>query len=611
MIDKLLGKRYMITEMIDTGGMACVYKAICQKTNNFVAVKILKDQFTNNREYVNRFKKEAEAAFSLDHENIVKVTDIGYDIGVYYMVMDFIDGATLKSLIQEKSVIDEKDAVQYAIQVCSALAAAHKKGIIHRDIKPQNILIDQEGDVKLTDFGIAKSASSEESDGKKVMGSVYYISPEQAKGERADNRSDIYSLGIMLYEMVTGILPYTAAETVTVALKHINEPMTPPASVKNGLSRSVNDIILKATSKSKKDRYQNIADFKSDLVRALVDPDGSFVELPAAAAKMDSDTDMTEKKHRIWKLCTLIVLSAIVIFIIIFSAGVLGSADAATVTVPDLRGLNLTVAQEKLSGLNVNTTYEPSEDIDENVVVAQSPEAGSRVSSGAAVSLTISSGPSGMEMPDFVGVTLEDAQETIQAMGLSLDDITYEYNQEIAAGSVIDQLPEAGNPVAEDDVVSLVVSGEPTDAGIVMPGLSDMLLDQAVGLLFEDGFKNVFVYQEDSDLQPGTVIRQSPEQGVQALFEDDIDVWISKYTGAKYEGYISPSLEIPEKESQIKIVLEETVSGQIVNFVMQEIPADTGYYSAHMSLESVSSGSKTVRIYINNQLAYEEEVGFY
>ena len=218
MIGRLLNGRYAIIENVDTGGMAYIYKAVCKKTNRIVAVKILKEDFSDNPEYVSRFKKEAEAAFSLEHPNIVHVTDIGCDHGTYYMVMEYVEGCSLKSLIEEKGCLQEAEAIEYTSQICDALEAAHSEGIIHRDIKPQNILLTPEGQAKITDFGIATSVSSMEPKKSQVLGSVYYISPEQARGEKMDHRTDIYSLGVVFYEMLTGKLPHTGNKSVAVAL---------------------------------------------------------------------------------------------------------------------------------------------------------------------------------------------------------------------------------------------------------------------------------------------------------------------------------------------------------------------------------------------------------
>ncbi|MGI5850097.1 MAG: protein kinase domain-containing protein [Christensenellales bacterium] len=608
MIGKLLGRRYEITEMIDTGGMANVYKALCKKTNMAVAVKVLKGKFSNSLEYVNRFKKEAEAAFSLEQENVVRVTDIGYDEGVYYMVMEYIEGPSLKSMIKKNTRIEEKEAIEYAIQICNALGAAHKMGIIHRDIKPQNILIEKGGKAKLTDFGIAKSVSSDEDQEKKVIGSVYYIAPEQAKGDKVDARTDIYSLGIVMYEMLTGELPYTGGETVAVALKHINEQITPPVSKNSSLSKSINDIVLKATCKNKRDRYHSIGDFKSDLIRALADPDGTFVDLPSIYKNIAEKT-RSKSNNRIWKSCILFVLLVMVVSIIIIGTEVFSTSASQMVVIPDLIGLPLSSAVDQMDKtLTIETVYESNEEAEQGTIISQYPDAGNRVVNGNVLSLTVSSGPADLMMPNMVGMTLEDAQELIQTMELTLSDINYELCQDVEPDNVISQLPEAGSTVTINDVVSLTVSAENMQESAVMPEMSGMLLDQAIGLLYDNGFKICFVYQEESDLQEGTVVRQSPEQGIQALYTDDIDLWISEYLKNDFYGTISAEVEIPEKESKVRMVLQEMINGNPVNFVKQEILADAGVLPVAINLESTSGGLKTFKIYVNNVETYNAEV---
>ncbi|MDD5018501.1 MAG: protein kinase, partial [Eubacteriales bacterium] len=557
MIGKLLGGRYEIIEMIDTGGMAYVYKANCKKTNTFVAVKILKEKFTSIPEYVNRFKKEAQAVFSFDHENVVHVTDLGFDEGVYYMVMEYIDGPSLKTLIDEKTRIDEKEAVQYAIQICSALAAAHRKGIIHRDIKPQNILLCGDGKIKITDFGIAKSVSKEEDNEKQVLGSIYYISPEQAKGEKVDTRTDIYSLGIVLYEMLTGELPYTGDKTISVALKHINEQMTPPAEKNGRLSSSINAIILKAASKSKKDRYQSMIELKNDLVRALVDPEGSFVTLPATLITTGTKRAVFEKRNKIWKVCVLIGLAAVVISAIVAGANAF-SAGSQAVVVPDSVGMTEVSAEDLLIGIGlaVDKTYETSETAEKGIVLSQSPGAGSQALVNSVIILTVSSGPADQVMPNVVNKTQEEAESVIQSLGLVLEGIEYEYSESVAAGCVISQIPEAETTISENNPVTLVISSAEAEGSIVMPQVAGMLLDQAISILSEAGLNQCFIYQDESDQEEGLVLNQSPGQGIQTTYTTEIDLWISQYTDNEYIGNVKKNIEISEKGSKIRVALE-------------------------------------------------------
>ncbi len=608
----LLGSRYEIREKIDSGGMADIYAAFCRKTKSIVAIKVLKECFSNNAEYVDRFKREAEAVFSLDHKNIVRVTDIGLDEGAYYMVMEYIEGTTLKKVIDQQRCIDEDKAVKYAIQICSALAAAHKKGIIHRDIKPQNILVDKEGDIKLTDFGIAKSISTKEEQANQVIGSVHYISPEQAKGERVDTRTDIYSLGIVLYEMLTGVLPHTGGETVSVALKHINEQITPPADVNGNVSQAVNYIVLKATNKNKRDRYHSMDEFKNDLVLSLADPEGSFLDIPSVYKNAVKKPAIVKKKNMYWKVGILLLLVAVAASVVVICFTALNPSASQTFVVPDFVGSTIDSAERGIDNLSVKTTYEPNETAEEGTIISQSPEGGSRAVNNSTITLVISSGPSEPVMPDLSGMTLEEAKAQLDLLGLEIseDFIVYDFEQDMPPGIVVSQLPEPDAPITQTAAVSLTVSKENPESTAVMPGLKDKLVNEAIALLDESGFTNCFVYEEDSELKEGTVIRQTPEQGIQTSYTDDVYITISKYKNQYFKGKVTANIDITEKESKVKVVLKDVINGQTVNFTKESIE-DLGKLFLNIDLTSASGGSKNVIIYVNGQQAYSGEVNFH
>ncbi len=601
MTNILIGNRYRMLEKIDSGGMADIYKAECLRTNKTVAVKVLKDKFSVNPEYVRRFKKEAETVLALEHQNIVSVIDVGFDGGVYYIVMEFIEGSTLKALIEKKSRIEESEAVKYAIQVCSALSAAHRKGIIHRDVKPHNILIDNEDNVKLTDFGIAKSISSIEEQEGKVIGSVHYISPEQARGEKIDTRSDIYSLGIVLYEMVTGILPHVGGKTVSVALKHINEQITPPAEINGNISEALNHIILKTTSKNKKDRYQSVNQLKADLARSAADPEGRFLDISEANKKPFIDPHKQKKKNLYWKAGMLALLVAVLSAAAIFILSLFNSSDTAFV-VPNLLGADIESAVKSLHDLTVNTVYEPSESAKEGTVISQSPEAGSNAASGGVVNLTISSGPADLVMPYLYGATLEEAKAQLNAMDIKLEknNITYEFQPGTPPGLVISQTPEAGDALDETAIISIVVSSEDPEEGAIMPDLKDSTVDESVSILNNLGFENCFIYEEVNEAAPGTVIRQTPEQGIQTAFTDNIYLTVSAYKEKKYECKFSRSIDVTEKGSKIGIVVQDKINGITVNFLSEETTDQFGTVVLNKELSSLTSGDLIVIVYVNN-----------
>ena len=277
-VGTIVGDRYEILEKIGVGGMAEVFKGKDHKLNRYVAVKVLKEEFRDNDAFVKKFKEEAQAAARLAHPNIVNVYDVGDENGIYYIVMELVEGITLKNYIERKGSLTIKEATSIAIQVCAGLEVAHNNHIVHRDIKPQNIIISREGKVKVTDFGIAKATTSQTTTAN-AMGSVHYASPEQARGGYVDHRSDIYSLGIVLYEMVTGRVPFDGETAVTVAVKHLQEEMVPPSVYCKNIPYSLEQIIKKCTEKSPDRRYQDIGDLLADLKQSLMDPDGDFVQM--------------------------------------------------------------------------------------------------------------------------------------------------------------------------------------------------------------------------------------------------------------------------------------------------------------------------------------------
>lgn len=298
-IGMILGERYEILEKIGTGGMSDVYKAKCHKLNRYVAVKVLKQEFSENSNFVSKFRVEAQAAASLMHPNIVNVYDVGEDNGIHFIVMELVEGITLKKYIEKKARLSVKEAVSIAIQACMGIEAAHNNHIIHRDIKPQNIIISKEGKVKVTDFGIAKAATSNTITSN-VMGSVHYTSPEQARGGYSDEKSDIYSMGITLFEMLTGRVPFNGDTTVAIAIKHIQEPMPSPRDFVPEIPVSVEQIVLKCTQKSPDRRYQSMSALIEDLKKSLISPDEDFVRVidpeANAATRMISRDDMDQIK---------------------------------------------------------------------------------------------------------------------------------------------------------------------------------------------------------------------------------------------------------------------------------------------------------------------------
>ena len=477
-IGMLIGDRYEILEKIGNGGMSDVYKAKCHKLNRFVAVKVLKQEFGENENFVSKFKVEAQAAAGLMHPNIVNVYDVGNENGINYIVMELVEGITLKKYIEKKARLSVKEAISIAIQVSMGIEAAHNNHIIHRDIKPQNIIISKDGKVKVTDFGIAKAATSNTITSN-VMGSVHYTSPEQARGGFSDEKSDIYSLGITLFEMLTGRVPFNGDTTVAIAIKHIQEPMPTPRDYVAEIPVSVEQIVYKCTQKSPDRRYQSMPELIEDLKRSLMTPDEDFVkvvdpdenastrviteqevkeikqqvqkksavtgdsirlrkEVEEERTKKKKTTDVVEEEKeeeydpKMEKITTIlaiiaaVIIGVIVIFLVGKFAGVFPSSD----------GGNQVDIEQSVE----NPTDNPTQAVEENA------------SQGGFLS-----GDAVVGVPQVTGWSYAEASATLKDNGyeVSKEEI---FSADVPAGNVISQTPEAGSDVAKGSVVTLRVS---------------------------------------------------------------------------------------------------------------------------------------------------------
>ena len=527
-----LGKRYEVLSKIGAGGMADVYKGKDQMLNRYVAIKVLKKEYKEDENFVRKFRSEAQAAAGLMHPNIVNVYDVGEDRGLYYMVMELVEGITLKEYIEKKGRLSHKEVISIAIQVCTGIGVAHAANIIHRDIKPQNIIISKDGKVKVTDFGIAKATTSN-TVSSNAMGSVHYTSPEQARGGFSDQRSDIYSIGITLYEMVTGQVPFDGDSTVSVAIKHLQEEITPPSEIVPDIPYSLEQIILKCTQKNSERRYKNTNELIRDLKRSLVDPDGDFVVIPPLRnadtviitdedlddirSSYDEDDDYDEddydeddydeddddydeyeddeyddeydSKHgkkgkdsddvnprmrKITKILTIVV-AIIIIFILVFSIG-------------------------KAAGVFKFGPSLISEDSEEQVKV-----------------------------PNVVGMTEEQAKKALNEKGLGFKVVERKESKKYEEGTVCEQKTEAGKKVAKNTTIQVVVSSGLIGDEITVPDVSGMSEDEAQSALEKEGFKNISSEFEYSDsVAEGDVIGTTPAANSKATKDTEIVMKVSK-----------------------------------------------------------------------------------
>lgn len=511
MIGTLLGNRYELLEKIGEGGMAEVYKAKCHLLNRYVSVKILKEEYTKDKDFVDKFKREATAAASFSDNNIVNIYDVGSQGNINYIVMEYVKGKTLKEIIIENGRLDYQRALDMAIQIAKALECAHKNNIVHRDIKPQNILVTEDGTVKVTDFGIAKASNSVTiTNSSKVMGSAHYFSPEQAKGSFVDGRSDIYSLGIVMYEMVTGRVPYDAESPVSVALKHIQEPVVPPKQLNGNIPDSMNALILKAIEKEPIRRYQTVKDMLLDLHRiknnsnCVITSENHEDEhtriMQPVLSEDDEDDDYEdddEKDKKRVSSRTKKILIGVLIAILIISVGIIsgvllsksktntGSLTGKDVTVPTIKGKTEADAKKALDDLGLKYVLGGKEQSDqpEGTVIAVSPNEGTSVKANSEVRVILSGGPKKSKVPDVTTYDLNTAKDMITSSNYKVGKTEPDFSDTVPNGSVISQNPKGDSDATEGTAIDLVISKGPKVKYAKVPNIMNRSLDEAIALL--------------------------------------------------------------------------------------------------------------------------------
>ena len=569
LIGNILNGRYDVIEKIGTGGMATVYKAKDTLLNRFVAIKLLRDSLEGEEAVVTNFIKEAQSSASLVHNNIVSVYDVGEDEGMNYMVMELVDGITLKAYIKEKGALPWQEACDYAIQIAQGLGEAHDKNIIHRDIKPQNIIMTKDKTLKVTDFGIARAAASETTVvGSSALGSVHYISPEQARGGFTDARSDIYSLGIVLYEMLTGKVPFDGDSAVSVALMHLEKEAVNVRCVNMEIPTDLAYITMKAISKEQIGRYQNVGEMLEDLHAVLADEilpskerAGIVDEVDAVETAFDAEDEIHEevfeeeeiaKKKPNKKVKTpeekkadriASVLAVVTVFVMmLIAAGVYFFMNTRNEkSVPDFS--NMTIEEAMISAqkaglvINEEIEYSLSDRVEEGRVITQDPLANVSVPKNSPVKLVVSIGSSGgnIEVPNVVNKTFDDALAEILEEGLTYV-IVEEYSETVPTQSIIRQLPEAGTKLNKSDIVTLFVSlgktaaaetAVPDNAKVVVPNLVTTSREIAEERLRQTGLKMGTVTRKPSTSPEGTVISQSPSAGKSVARDSFVTIILS------------------------------------------------------------------------------------
>lgn len=528
-IGTMIGNRYEVVEKVGTGGMADVYRAMDHRLNRYVAVKILKNEYSEDTKFVTKFRQEAQAVACLSHPNVVAVYDVGEEQGMHFIVMEFVEGITLKSYIEKKGKLSVREAVGIGIQIASGLEAAHNSHIIHRDIKPQNILISRDGTAKVTDFGIAKAASSNTITAS-AMGSVHYISPEQARGGFSDEKSDVYSLGVTMYEMLSGTLPFTGESAVAVALAHIQEEAVPLTAMDATIPKGISDIVAKCMQKKADFRYPTSADLIADLKMFLQDPEGEYgvvkplyentdtifikptdvnrlkaaTQTPAsdngtAAAepedKKAGDEDSGEVDPKLEKaliggsIVVAIIIGIVIIYVIGKVFGFWGGASSSTEATP--------TPEVTSSAASATATPEASD---------------------SAQKVTVE---------NVAGMTTEEAKTALSQKGLSNVKVSEQQSDTISAGKVISTDPEAGTEVEKDAEITLIVSSGTST--VQVPSVASMTVTKAKSTLAAEGFNAVEGSKVYSDtVKAGLVAYSNPKGGAQASKGATITLYISK-----------------------------------------------------------------------------------
>lgn len=618
--------RYLLGEVIGKGGMAVVYKAYDFRTGRTVAVKVLRDQYSQDAEFVRRFQQEAEAASAITHENLIDIYDVGEQNGTRFIVMEYVDGMTLKSLIKEHGALDNYSAITIARQICTALQVAHDAHIIHRDIKPQNILLDRKGIAVLADFGIAKTSDTQTitGDGENgVLGSVHYFSPEQARGEGANACSDLYSLGVVLYEMVTAELPFQGDTAVAIALHHMNTEPTPPIERNPRVTPALNEIILKAIRKKPEDRYQSAREFYDDLSLALVYPEGGFIR---DAKKKDAEgKDGTEqpkkendrsgkkkaklfnvKKHIRSLKWALMGLCTAMILLLCATAFVL-TGGTRRLSVPEVVNTNLDAATARLE--NMGLSLEVAEKVyDDNTlpgtIVEQKPQQGTQVKNGETVSVVVCLGPESAAVPDLDGMTQEEAANALAPLGLHVGVVTHRQDSDAPRGTVIEQYPEQGEVLENGGTVDLTLSDQPLMRDV--PNVLGKTLEETRQRLKEYDLQLGDVhYEYATGYDVGEVFRQSPESGTQLRQGDSVNVWVVENIEMATCEY-QLTVNVKKDDSQVSIFVEEgSLYKEIFNW-----NCDRGTLDIQVTLENETAGDKTLIIMVNDEEVKRETVTF-
>lgn len=548
-VGKRLDGRYEVQEIIGVGGMSVVYKAYDNVDDRIVAIKILKDEFLNNEDFKRRFKNESKAIALLSHENIVRVYDVNFGEKLQYIVMEYIDGITLKEYINKQNSITWNDAVYFMTQILRAVQHAHDKGIVHRDIKPQNIILLPNGTLKVTDFGIARFSRSETKTlTEQAIGSVHYIAPEQAKGEQTDERADIYSMGVVLYEMLAGKVPFDSENAVSVALMQVQANAEKLTQINPNIPKGLEQICVHAMQKNPDDRYQSATEMLLDIEEIIKNPNTVFNYASNTESQTKSVPIVTddryneeydeavdyeaERKHKKKMIAAvtigvIVLIAAVVGVIYMFTSGI----NTKTHTLENFVGYSYDELQNsKDYKYEFVAEYQKTDEKEPGIILSQSPEAGSKITEGSTVTLVVAASEKDITMPNVYGLTLEMAEQTLKQSKLSIFKAMKINSDTVEEGKVIYTDPKANSIVSGDQEITIYVSDGPsttTIETIKVPDVIGLTKNGAKEFLTKYGFTNVEFKTQDSTYPKDVVISQSPSVGSSAKATDKITVIVS------------------------------------------------------------------------------------